>query len=177
MGALDIINHATVMMVQAVARATARRKALGQKIQFEDLRQICLSSPELRFLHPLSCTLDASAQVMRSDAANIAQAAEIGRKNSENEALNASGPNVFGALLANAAKPQDEAVNEVEITEVSPNCEARVGEKRPDPISSKQTSRKIPRRESCRKSIKEPTVKAAGTLASFFGRQMQPVIA
>jgi len=175
--ALDIINHATVMVVQAVARATARRKALGQRIPFEDLRQICLSSRELRFLHPLNCSLDASAQVMRSDATITAQAAEIGRKNSENEALNASGPNVFGALLANAAKPQDETVNEVEITEVSPNCEARAGEKRSGPISVKKTSRKIPRRDTCKKGINEPEVKTAGTLASFFGRQMHPVIA
>jgi len=73
---LDIINYSTVLLLQAVARATARRKAPGQRISMEDLKQAC-SVRELQFLQPLGATLDATAHYVRGEgAANAAWAAD-----------------------------------------------------------------------------------------------------
>jgi len=66
--ALEIINCSTLLLLQAVARTAARGKAPGQHVHFDDLREACLGARELQFLHPLHCTLDASARVMRKDS-------------------------------------------------------------------------------------------------------------
>jgi len=65
--ALEVITYSTLLIMQAVTRVVVRGKAPGQCIQFEDLRQACLGIRELQFLHPFSCTLDVSAQVMHKD--------------------------------------------------------------------------------------------------------------
>jgi len=59
--ALETINCATVLLLQAVAQATIRgRKAGGRRVKLDDVKQVCLNNRELQFLLPLSATLDAS---------------------------------------------------------------------------------------------------------------------
>jgi hypothetical protein len=67
--AMEIVNLATVMMLQAMARASIRgRKASAQTIRFEDVRKLCLGKQELNFLLPVNSTLDSSALVARGEA-------------------------------------------------------------------------------------------------------------
>mmetsp|Transcript_50626 Transcript_50626/g.94606 ORF Transcript_50626/g.94606 Transcript_50626/m.94606 type:complete len:580 (+) Transcript_50626:91-1830(+) len=69
--ALEVVNYATVLLLQAVARAAARSRPTGNTVQFQDIRQTCLNASELQFLLPANGTLDASALTivgMRSDA-------------------------------------------------------------------------------------------------------------
>lgn len=69
--ALEIINHSTVLLLQAVAKAAVRGKAPGKRVSFEDVKSACGGQKELHFLQPLSCTLDASTfqknEAVRSD--------------------------------------------------------------------------------------------------------------
>jgi len=68
---LEIINYATVLLLLAVTRAAARARAPGQRIQFQDIRQTCLTARELSFLLPVTATLDASALALRFQAPNL----------------------------------------------------------------------------------------------------------
>merc|ERR1719326_2743888 len=67
---LEIINYATVLLLQAMVQASVRgRKAAGQTVRLEDIKQVCLNNRELQFLLPLNATLDASAlAISRHDA-------------------------------------------------------------------------------------------------------------
>jgi len=64
---VEVINYATVLLLQAIARATVGRKNVGQSVRFEDLRQVCANTRELQFLLPLSGTLDNTALVPGND--------------------------------------------------------------------------------------------------------------
>lgn len=66
--ALEIINLSTVLLLQAVARATVRGKTEGQRITFEDFKSACNTVKELHFLQPFSCTFDNSTFSTRAEA-------------------------------------------------------------------------------------------------------------
>lgn len=66
--ALEIINLSTVLLLQAVARATVRGKTEGQRITFEDFKGACSTLKELHFLQPFSCTFDSSTFSTRAEA-------------------------------------------------------------------------------------------------------------
>jgi len=68
---LEVINYATVLLLQAIARATVGRKSAGHFVRFEDLRQVCANTRELQFLLPLSGTLDNSALVQGNDRVDV----------------------------------------------------------------------------------------------------------
>lgn len=59
--AMQIINYATVLMLQAVAHAILRGQRDAHSIRFEDLRQACLNTRELHFLLPVNSAIDSSA--------------------------------------------------------------------------------------------------------------------
>jgi len=69
--AMELINYSAVLMVQAVAKAAARdaARAIGggkcTRVQFKDIRKVCLESKELQFLQPLNGTLDPTALMLR----------------------------------------------------------------------------------------------------------------
>lgn len=70
---VDIIGHSASLLLGAVARAAtkARRSAggsAGASVRFEDVRCVCASLRELRFLEPLEYSLDPSARELRSGA-------------------------------------------------------------------------------------------------------------
>lgn len=65
--ALELINCTTVLLTQAVARAAARRRP-DLTILASDVREVCADARELRCLHPLSSTLDASARSVQAPA-------------------------------------------------------------------------------------------------------------
>lgn len=70
--AAEVINYSTIILLQAVTRSALRRKSIGQKIQFEDIKEACVGKRELSFLQPVSCTLDASAHMLRTDNSSTA---------------------------------------------------------------------------------------------------------
>lgn len=63
--ALELINCTAILLTQAVARAAARRRP-DLTILASDVREVCADTRELRFLHPLSTTLDASARSVQA---------------------------------------------------------------------------------------------------------------
>lgn len=65
--ALEVVNYATVLLLQAVARSAAKGSA-SQRVQFQDVRQTCLNASELQFLLPAQGAFDASALTLRAEA-------------------------------------------------------------------------------------------------------------
>lgn len=63
----EIINIATVLLLQAVVAAAGRGRGSEGRLTFEHIREVCLTMREMQFLHPLACTLDGSALVARPD--------------------------------------------------------------------------------------------------------------
>lgn len=72
--ALESINHASVLLLEALAHMTARGKLKGQRISLEDVRLACQSVRELGFMHPVNSTLDASALFRHGDGAPVGSA-------------------------------------------------------------------------------------------------------
>eukprot|EP00929_Paragymnodinium_shiwhaense_P006944 TRINITY_DN110901_c0_g1_i1.p1 TRINITY_DN110901_c0_g1~~TRINITY_DN110901_c0_g1_i1.p1 ORF type:complete len:460 (-),score=161.89 TRINITY_DN110901_c0_g1_i1:167-1546(-) len=68
--ALDMVNYSTVLLLQAVVQAAARTSESGSRIQFQDIRNVCLSTKELHFMLPIAGTLDASATKLQKADAN-----------------------------------------------------------------------------------------------------------
>jgi len=66
--ATDVINFASVILLQAVSRRLARIAA-GRRVAFSDVQQVCELGRELRFMHPLTCNLDQTAMLIRNHCA------------------------------------------------------------------------------------------------------------
>lgn len=172
--ALEIINYATVLMVQAAAQASVRgRKAAGQTVRLEDVKQVCLQNRELNFLLPLSATLDASAlsvtHQIHDDGDEVAGKRVIAAAPGQSTLNSAT-------FTRTAAPPQEatedapeEALDGVDVQEkreVKAQTPAKKGNKRKLPPSAKKAASKAPRQKSpVRKEEKAPA-----SLASFFKR-------
>merc|ERR1719491_1029776 len=63
--AADSINYATVLVLQALARAAVRGRS-SQRITFADIKRACVGMRELQCLQPLDATLDATATMLRA---------------------------------------------------------------------------------------------------------------
>jgi len=104
--AIDIINYATVLLMQAVVRAAVREKGGGRvRVQFADIRKACVGVRELQFMHPLEHTLDASAVVMRPDHSLLA-----GLDGTGNDGGRAAGHAAVGGGGGGAARGVSRAV-------------------------------------------------------------------
>jgi hypothetical protein len=68
---LEVMNYATVLLLQAIARAIVGRKGAAHSVRFEDLRQVCANTRELQFLLPLSGSLDNSALMSGNDRQDL----------------------------------------------------------------------------------------------------------
>jgi len=78
--AIEILSHATSMMLSAVAKAAAKEKH-GGRVTGDDVRNVCTTFRELRFMHPLAASLDSSAFALRGDttrgSSHVASAAPV----------------------------------------------------------------------------------------------------
>jgi len=173
--ALEIINYATVLMVQAVAQASVRgRKGAGQTVRLEDVKQVCLQNRELNFLLPLSATLDASAlsitHQIHDDGDEVAGKRVIAAAPGQST-LNS-------ATFTRTAAPQQEATEDApedalgglevqEKREVKAQTPAKKGNKRKLPPSAKKAASKAPRQKS---PVREGEKAKPASLASFFKR-------
>lgn len=174
----EIINYATVLLLQAMAQATVRgRKAAGQTVSLADVKQVCLNNRELHFLLPLSATLDASAiaithQIHEDDgnkAPKPGKAAPAGQRTLSSA--------TFGA---NAAQVPVDADNEdetdLDIVTVQGNLELKEktpqekqGSKRKSPQTDKKAAAKAPRQgANAREKPAKAPVERVKSIASFF---------
>lgn len=181
--ALEIINYATVLMVQAMAQASVRgRKATGQTVRLEDIKQVCLKNKELQFLLPLSATLDASAlaivhQIHEDEVATgkAAGSARVVAAAPGQSTLNST------TFARNAgSKPAQEVAEATEegaldVVSVLDNLDpkaktpqAKQGNKRKLPPSGKSAAAKAPRQSNL--AGEKPAASAGGGIASFFKR-------
>jgi len=181
--ALEIINYATVLMVQAMAQASVRgRKATGQTVRLEDIKQVCLKNKELQFLLPLSATLDASAlaivhQIHEDEVAGgkAAGSARVVAAAPGQSTLNST---TFARKAS--SKPAQEVAEATEedaldVVSVLDNLEskaktpqAKQGNKRKLPASGKSGAAKAPRQSNL--AAEKPAASTGGGIASFFKR-------
>jgi hypothetical protein len=192
--ALETVNCATVLLLQAVAQAVVRgRKAAGHTVRLEDIKQVCLNNRELNFMLPLSATLDASAlNISRIDADDGSNAATRSAFNAPVAA--APGQSTLGSVgFARAAGPiaaQGSAFNDVEpinagedgldFVTVHDNLHAKAktpqaekqGSKRKLQQSSKKAASKAPRTAAgaAEREKKAPEPNTNASLSSFFKR-------
>lgn len=169
--ALEVINYATVLVMQAVARAAARGKS-GQRVQFEDIKQTCATMHELQFLHPLPGTLDSSAMTLRSDGVDAPAPEQEGAaggattskpRGAGQRPAPAVGP---GQMMLNASVFARNAATDgghepaVEAVEVGPasKSEGRTSMKRRPPASAQTGGHKVPRK------CKVPEATASGIM-------------
>lgn len=180
--ALELINYSTLLLLQAVTRAAVRGKAAGQRIQFEDVRQACSGMRELQFLHPLSCTLDASAHLIRKSAvasgADAEHTADRGTRTSSdgNQTSERAGATGIAALLLTAGQygrnpsiPAPEAAPEGQADAATSKGAEQIngetkGAKRRMPASAQRSASKAPRQAGA------AAAGAGPTLANFFKR-------
>eukprot|EP00747_Dinoflagellata_sp_TGD_P197133 gnl/TRDRNA2_/TRDRNA2_68122_c0_seq1.p1 gnl/TRDRNA2_/TRDRNA2_68122_c0~~gnl/TRDRNA2_/TRDRNA2_68122_c0_seq1.p1 ORF type:complete len:412 (-),score=90.96 gnl/TRDRNA2_/TRDRNA2_68122_c0_seq1:72-1307(-) len=173
--ALDVINCATVLLLQAVTQSGARSKsALGQRvIQFEDVRQACLSAKELQFLLPLSSTMDASALKTKAvtEEADGAQQPR-GQPPAGQKQLDASSFACRAGGQENVPPPAPDAESGGEGTPARPGR----AKKRKEPPSSEKASSKAAKKAAAGRKAATPQRSAAdgssggAGIRSFFRR-------
>jgi len=166
--ALETINCATVLLLQTVAQATIRgRRAVGQRVKLDDVKQVCLSNRELNFMLPLSATLDPSTLCMsRHDADDGAGVKGIARV--------VAGPGqstLSSAIFGRANGTMDGDGVDVEDSNLGSPVkapQAKKGSKRKLLPSGKQPTRKV-HLPNGPENATEPE-KSAATLGSFFNK-------
>lgn len=189
--AQEVVNYSTVLMMQALVHAAARGKAPGQRIQLEDIRQACLSSRELQFLHPLSGTLDVTALTLRSgdggadgaDQQESGAAASARRSAGLGSAAPVPGPgqrllsvSAFAPERQTSATerivPEEEAVDSE--GEFTPARQEGRGAKRKAPASAQKSTNKtqVARRGGGGKKTAAPPAPTGPGLTSFFNRSV-----
>jgi len=196
---LEIINYATVLLLLAVARVAAHAKAPGQRIQFQDIRQTCLTARELSFLLPVTATMDASALALRVHTANLYGA---GGSNLESARTAGSGCATGGASnprKVNQAKPGTQIAGQSILNtacfmqsaqnngrkeqsrsaerqgdhsarELTPSRDVAAGKKRQAPSSATKSTSKVQRTSVDKKTNKAQA--AAGTKILQFIRRV-----
>jgi len=193
--ALEVINCATVLLLQAMGQATVRgRKAAGHTVRLEDVKQVCLNNRELHFLLPLSATLDASAlaAVARQDEADDGNEDGVGRAAGSSRVV-AAAPGqstLSSATFARTAtaKPQQPQVetkpapetdaDALDIVTVQGNLESKAktpiekhSNKRKLPQSAKKAANKAPRQSGTAHEKALASLSGGGpSIASFFKR-------
>lgn len=187
--AAEIINCATVLLLQSIAQSSVRgRKATGQTVRLEDVKQVCSQNKELQFLLPLSATLDASTLTISRHEADDAAGKVAGSRGAA-----AVGPGQSTLSTANfartAAPPKPEGASTeadvedgLDVVTVQGNLEQKEkpgtpqpkqGNKRKLPPSAKKekSASKAPRQAKEPKAPKAaPTTGGSSSIASFFKR-------
>jgi hypothetical protein len=189
---LEVMNYATVLLLQALARATVRGGR--QTVRLEDIKQVCLNNRELHFLLPLSATFDASTFTMsHHDPDNGGEAngkAAAGLRASE------AGPGqstLSSATFARSAAPArpaqmhdvpkaakaakaDEGLDVVTVQgnlalkEKTPQHKAG-GKRKLPPSATKEKPTKTPRQDKEPKVLKMPaSLDGSSSITSFFKR-------
>jgi len=108
--AQEVISLSTVILVKALAKAMVRGKLPGQRVTMEDVRSACGNLKELQFLQPLSCTLDASASILRKGDVDAPAAEErpgqASKRSKVGPPIPGQGTLSVSAFTANAAAPE-----------------------------------------------------------------------
>lgn len=180
--AVDIVNFATVLLLQSVAKAAMRgpRKSASKTVTLEDVKQACLNNRELQFMLPLSATLDASTLAVShhepaEDAGNTKSAKVVPAAPGQSTLSSATFARTATAVPAEAGDAQG-AGEELDVVTVQGNLEAKAktpqqkqGAKRKLPPSAKKekVTNKAPRQEKEPKETKAPT---SHSISSFFKR-------
>jgi len=193
--AQEVISLATVLLLKALAKSAARSKGPGQRVGFEDLKTACAGTKELQFMQPFSCSLDATALVLRGggeaagdlSTAAASRAAPRGGGRGAPKPLETGQSSLGAAFALNAAHEADEEV-EAETAaeaapaaaEVTPEREAAKPKetgKRKAPSSAQKPASKAARRGPAPKKAAEAgkaekiaSPAPAGGLANFFRR-------
>lgn len=190
--ATEIINYATVLMLQAMAQATVRgRKAAGHTVRLEDIKHVCLNNRELHFLLPLSATLDASTLAMtrlghdvddRDEAATsraagnakVVQAAPGQSTLSSSTFARSAGPNPVEMEPADGDELLDVVTVQGNLEFKQSTPQEKQVKKRKLPPSGKKVANKVQRQsEQDAKKVSEKAAANLGSgpgIASFFKR-------
>lgn len=180
----ELIGLATVLLLQATVKVTSRGKAPGQRLTYEDLKQVCNSSKEFQCLQPLASTLDSSMFTLRAtsgttgeteeapaspDAAAKPQTHRPGKGRQRIAHPKARPQNTLNSAFQKAATALEssEAAPEQKDAEVAEPEEGRDGKRRPQLAEERPT--KVPKLQAGKNVPKV-------NLATFF-RRMAPEVA